>query len=202
MLGDALLLLLFTLGQLLDLCALLGLLFSRPSLGVASLGNDRRKSSGTTAQLTSLARAETDIEDQSSDGNHVQWQAVSSPGGSGCEHTRIHDSTHAFPQVLRDTRHVALHDITRPHAIRRENVAQTLSFLTADQGNMSTPAGVVFNALNQVGARCRSLKVNNANPTLVTTTTVPDGNSAGVVTTTLGMASFGEGQLVHGTTFP
>lgn len=169
---------------------------------LAAFGDDGCERTGAAAELAALARVQTDIEDQSPDGDHVEGQAVPSPGGSGSKNTGIDDSAHALPQVLRDTGHVALDDITGSHTIRGQDVAQFAGLLAPHEGDVGGPAGVVLDPLDDMRAGRFALKVDDTDSPLVTTAAMPDGDSAAAVPATSRLALLREGQLVDGTALP
>ena len=132
----------------------------------------------------------------------MQRQTVSSPSGSGCQHTRIHGSTHTLPEILWNPGHIALNDITGPYAICRQNVTQSIGLLAADQSNMSTASRVMFDPFHHMWPGSNSGKVDSPDTALVATTTVPNGYSTGVIATTFTMTALWESQLLHRPAFP
>lgn len=204
-LGDAIHLLLLALRNALFLTGplfrfRLGLLGGRQLVG--PLGDDGGKGTRATAQLASLARTQAHVEDQRTNGHHVQRQAVSSPCRSGREDTRINGTAHALPQMLGDAGHVTLHHIPRSHTFGRHDISQPLRLLVAKQSNVRAPPRIVFDALHQLGARCISQEIDRSNTALVTTTLMPDGHSTRVVTTALPVTPFGKRQLLYRTSLP
>lgn len=67
---------------------------------------------------------------------------------------------------------------------------------------MGTASRVMFDAFHQVRSGSDSGKVNSTDTALVTTTTVPNGHSTGMVTTTLTMTTFGECQFLNRSALP
>jgi hypothetical protein len=204
MLSDTFLLLLLPLGEgLLDFRSiLLGFDLVGPCFSIAALRDDSCVGARAPAQLTPLAGTKSNVEYQSTYGDHVQGQAISSPSGPGSENTRINGTSHALPKILRNTRHITLNNVASSHTFRGQNVAQLLGFLAAHKRDMGTSPRVVFNAFYQMRPGSSSCKVDNSNAAFVTTTTVPNGDPTRVVSTTLALASFGKCQLVHRSSFP
>lgn len=67
---------------------------------------------------------------------------------------------------------------------------------------MGTASRVMFDSFHQVRPGGNSGKIDDTDTALVTTTTVPDGHSTGVVTATLSMTTLGERQLLDRPAFP
>lgn len=151
---------------------------------LAALGDDGCERPSAPAQLAALARMQSDIEDQRADRDHMEGQAVPPPGRSRGKHTRIHDSTHALPQVLRDTGHVALDHIAGSHPIRGQDVAQFSGLLVPHEGDVGASVGIVLDPLHDVRTGIFALEVNDTDPPLGTTAAMPDGDPATAVSTT------------------
>ena len=169
-----------------DLCTVLACLLL--------LRDDGRICSGTAAEDGLAVRTGANAEDLGSDRNHGDGQAVASPACPRSQNTRIDDTTHGVEQVLGKTGPVALNNVARPHAIRRDDIALFPCSLFLNQRNMRAATGIVLDAQDCVRTRSPPIEVNHANSSLVTTTTMSDGNATAVVTTTLGLTLFGEGK--------
>lgn len=200
-LSQALLLLLLAQSQgLLLLFGLIGLNLLLP--GVATLGDYGGICTSTSAQLAALVGPQSNIEDESADGNHVQRKAVSTPGSSRSQHTRVDSPAHTLPQVVGNTGHVALHNVSSPHTIRRKDIAQLGSLLAPNQGNVCATTWVVLDPLHKMGPSVCPHEIHHPYPTLVTTTMMADCDAAAIVTATLGVTTLGECQSVDRTAFP
>ena len=158
------------------------------------LGNNGRVCSGTAAENSLAVRTGPNAEDLGSDRNHGYGQAVASPACFRSQNTGINDTAHGIEQVLGKTGPVALHHVSSPHAIRRNDIALLPCGLLLHQRDMRAATGIVLDAQDCVRTRSPSFKVDHTDSSLVTTTAVSDGNATAVVTTTLRLALLGEGK--------
>jgi len=121
------------------------------------------------------------IEDLGTKRYHVNRQTIASRRRLGRQHTRIDNATHALQQVLRDTRPVALHLITRPQTVGSNNVCLFASLDAGDEGQMGAAVGVVLDAVHDMLAWEVALVVDYPDTPLVTATSVSHSDLAGVV---------------------
>lgn len=177
------------------------LVFLIPLL-VGALGNDSGKGPSAAAEHAALSRPQTDIEDHSAYGDHVQRQAVPPPSGSRRKNTWVDGPAHALQQVIGNAGHVALNHVSGPQPVGRENVAQLLGFHVPNEGDVRGAIRVVLNPFHDMRTRGASGEINDSNAPLMTTATVPNGHPTGVVAATLPMTLFGERQFVDWPPFP
>lgn len=134
--------------------------------------------------------------------NHLHRQAVATESGLGRQHTRIHDTTHARQQRLRNTSTERLDCVASTHALGSNDVALPLRLQILHQCQMSRAIGVVLDALNHVFARLVALEVDRPDSSPGATTPVPHDNTARVVAATLAMANLCECELGIRLAFP
>lgn len=128
------------------------------------------------------------------DGNHVHGQAISSPSRFRGQDTRIDNTAHAVEQVLGNASPVALHHISGTHALGRHDVGLVARRLLVQQGDMSASARIIFDTLDSVRARFKSVEVDGTNSSLVATSAMPDRDATSVVPATFPVALLGECQ--------
>jgi hypothetical protein len=95
---------------------------------------------------------------------------------------------------LGNARPVTLHHVSGAHALGGHNITLVSRRLLRQQGDVGTPARVVLDALNRVRPRRPPLEVKSAEPPLVTTSTMSDGDLAAMVSATLPVAFLGDRQ--------
>lgn len=158
------------------------------------LGDDGRIGPRAAAEDCTAVVLGTDVVHHRADRDHVHRQAVPAPGRPRCQNTGIDDAAHAVQQVLWNAGAIALHHIAGTHALGGHNVALVARRLLRQEGNVRAPARVVLDALDRVWPRSPPLEINGANPPLVATTAMPDGDAPAVVPAAFPVALFGNGQ--------
>lgn len=132
----------------------------------------------------------------------MQRQTITPPRRFRRQHTRINDTTHRVEEILGNTRAVTLDSITLAQALRGKDVALSSSSDLGDEGNVTTTARIALDAVDDMRTGGFAEKVESADTTLVTASTVTDGDATGVVTTSDTLAFAGNGEGLEGTSFP
>jgi len=140
--------------------------------------------------------------DERSDWDHVQGEAVPSPGGPRGEHAGVDNTAHTGQKVIWNPRSVGLDHIPSAQAIRSEDVALLLRGLVGDERDVAAAAGVPLDAIDPVWARLDAVEVDGSDPPLVASSVMPHGDASGMVASALSVTLLGERERLEGAAFP
>lgn len=132
-----------------------------------AFGDDRRVCTSAAAKHGPFVLCRSHTEDLSSKRHHVERQAVARESRLCRKHTGINSTTHGSEQTARDALQEALDDLTSPHALWSNYIAQLLGFQVLEQCNVRAAVGIVLDTLNHLLARLLTLEIDNSYPPLV-----------------------------------
>ena len=180
---------------------------ARHDLGAVGLGlllfaDDGSVRTRAATEDGGALESRTDVEHHSPHGDEVDGQAVPPEDGLGGKNTGIDDTTHAVEEALRDTGAVAVHYLAGAHAVGGDDVRFPPCCLFCDEGDMGTPAGVVLDPVDDMGAGPPPIEIDGPNPALRTASPMPHCDSPVHVAASLPVTPLRERQGQMGSALP
>ena len=166
------------------------------------LVHDHGPRPGRPADLSALVRPKTHVEHDRARRYHVQREAVAPPRRSRSKHTDIRRAAQGIDHFLGDALSERLDDFSRAHALRSDNVAQSPRGIVLQQRDMRRPARIVFDPLHRLLPSLHPTEVDHPDPPFVPASTVPHGDSAGIVSTADMLAFSRKREGIEGSAFP